>query len=51
MLSPLAGLVGPLVQDKWGEELQKSFDEIKQKVSHEILLAFPDFEKRTSCVH
>jgi hypothetical protein len=32
---------------KWGEEQQKSFDEINQKVSQETLLAFPDFEKES----
>jgi hypothetical protein len=37
--------VSPLVKYKWGEEQQKEFDEIKQKVSQETLLAFPDFEK------
>jgi hypothetical protein len=35
MLAPLTGLVSPLVKYKWGEEEQKSFDEIKQKVSQE----------------
>jgi hypothetical protein len=45
MLAPLTGLVSPLVKYKWGEEQQKSFEEIKQKVSKETLLAFPDFEK------
>jgi hypothetical protein len=45
MLAPLTGLVSPLVKYKWGEEQQKAFDEIKQKVSQETLLAFPDFEK------
>jgi hypothetical protein len=45
MLAPLTGLVSPLVKYKWGEEQQKAFDEIKQKVSKEILLALPDFEK------
>jgi hypothetical protein len=45
MLAPLTGLVSPLVQYKWGEEQQKAFKEIKQKVSQETLLAFPDFEK------
>jgi hypothetical protein len=37
--------VRPLVKYKWGEEHQKAFDEIKQKVSKETLLAFSDFEK------
>jgi glucose-6-phosphate isomerase len=45
MLAPLTGLVIPLVKYKWGEEQQKAFDEIKQKVSKETLLAFLDFEK------
>jgi hypothetical protein len=33
MFAPLTGLVRPLVKYKWGEEEQKAFDEIKQKVS------------------
>jgi hypothetical protein len=41
----ISELVSPLVKYKWGEEYQKAFDEIKQKVSKETLLAFPDFEK------
>jgi hypothetical protein len=45
MLAPLTGLVSPLVKYKRGEEQQKAFDDIKQKVSQETLLAFPDFEK------
>jgi hypothetical protein len=45
MLDALTGLVSPRVKYKWGEEQQKSFDEIKQKVSEDTLLAFPDFEK------
>jgi hypothetical protein len=45
MIAPLTGLVSPLVKYKWGEEPQKAFEEIKQKVSQETLLAFPDFEK------
>jgi hypothetical protein len=45
MLAPLTGLVSPLVKYKWGEEQQKAFDEIKQEVSQETLLTFPDFEK------
>jgi hypothetical protein len=36
--------VSPIVKYKWGEEQQKAFDEIKQKASQKILLAFPDFE-------
>jgi hypothetical protein len=35
------------VKYKWGEEQQKAFYEIKQKVSQDTLLAFPDFE--TEC--
>jgi hypothetical protein len=45
MLSPRTGLVSSLVNYKWGEEQQKAFDEIKQKLSQDTLLAFPDFEK------
>jgi hypothetical protein len=45
LLAPLTGLVIPLVKYKWGKEQQKAFDEIKQKVSQETLLAFPYFEK------
>jgi hypothetical protein len=52
MLAPLTGLVSPLVTYKWGEEQQKVFDEIKQKVSKETLLTFTDFErKRISCLY
>jgi hypothetical protein len=49
MLAPLTGLVIPLVKYKWGEEQQKMFDDIKQKVSQETLLAFPDFENNFMC--
>jgi hypothetical protein len=45
MLAPLTGFVIPLVKYKWGEEQQKAFDEIKQKVSQDTLLAFSDLEK------
>jgi hypothetical protein len=37
--------VSPLVKYKWGEEQQKAFYDIRQKVSQETLLAFPDFLK------
>jgi hypothetical protein len=37
--------VTPLVKYQWGEEQQKAFDEMKQTVSQETLLEFPDFEK------
>jgi hypothetical protein len=37
--------VSPPVKYKRGQEQQKAFDEIKQKVSQETLIAFPDFEK------
>jgi hypothetical protein len=47
MLAPLTGLVSPLVKYKWGEEKQKAFDEIKQKVSQETLLSFSDLEKES----
>jgi hypothetical protein len=45
MLSPLTGLVSPLVKYKWGQEQQQTFDEIKQKVIQETLIASPGFEK------
>jgi hypothetical protein len=45
MLDPLTRLVSLLLKCKWGEEQQKAFEEIKQKVSEETLLAFPNFEK------
>jgi hypothetical protein len=35
MLTQLTGLVIPLVKYEWGEEQQKAFDDIKQKVSQE----------------
>jgi hypothetical protein len=45
VLAQLTGLVSPLVKYKLGEEQHKAFEEIKQKVSQENLIAFPDFEK------
>jgi hypothetical protein len=45
MLAPLTGLVSPSVKYRWVTEQQKAFDDIKQKVSQETLLAFSDFEK------
>jgi hypothetical protein len=46
MLAPIVtGSVIPIFKYKWGEEQQKAFEESKQKVSQETLLAFPDFEK------
>jgi hypothetical protein len=44
-LVPLTELVSPVVKYKWGEEQQKAFDEIKQKVSKATLFGFPDFGK------
>jgi hypothetical protein len=44
-LSPLTELVIPLVKYKCGEEQHKAFNEVKQKVTQQTLLAFPDFEK------
>jgi hypothetical protein len=46
VLAPLTGLVRPLVKYKRGPGQQKGFDEIKQKVSQETLIAFPYFEKK-----
>jgi hypothetical protein len=45
MKAPLTGLVSPLVKYKWRKEQPEAFDDIKQNVSQETLLAFPDFEK------
>jgi hypothetical protein len=45
ILAPLTGLVSPLVKYTWGEEQREAFDESKQKVSQETLLAFPDLKK------
>jgi hypothetical protein len=42
--------VSPLVKYKWGEEQQKASDEVKQKVSQETLLEFPDFVKEFMCI-
>jgi hypothetical protein len=50
MLAPLTGLVSPLVKYKWGEEQQKAFDEIKQKMSQETLLAFLILKKNVICI-
>jgi hypothetical protein len=39
MMAPLTGLVSPLVKYKWGEEQQKEFDEINQKVRQETFIS------------
>jgi hypothetical protein len=50
MFAPLTGLVSPLVKYKCGGEQQKAFDEMKQKVSQETLLAFPILKKNFMCI-
>jgi hypothetical protein len=44
-VGPTHRISKPTCQIQMGEEQKKAFDEIKQKVSKETLLAFPDFEK------
>ena len=41
--APLTGLVSKTAKLVWGTEQQQAFDQIKKVISHETLLAFPDF--------
>jgi hypothetical protein len=50
MLALLTGLVCPIVKYKWGEEQQKAFDEIKQKVSQDTFLHFLTLKRNFMCI-
>jgi transposase InsO family protein len=45
IIAPLSALTSKNVPWKWGAEQQSAFEEIKQVVSQETLLAFPQFDK------
>ena len=45
MLRPLTRLTSKNVPFKWTDVEQKAFDEIKQKITQDTMLRFPDFNK------
>jgi len=45
ILAPLTGLISKKVTFKWETQHQKAFEEIKDIISRETLLSFPDFNK------
>ena len=45
VLAPLAALTSKGVKWKWTEEHSKSFQKIKNIISREVMLAYPDFNK------
>lgn len=45
LLAPLTKLISDKEKFHWGPEQQQAFDEIKQTMSKETLLSFPDFSK------
>ena len=45
ILAPLSSLTSSKVKWIWKEEHQKAFEEMKQVIAKETLLAFPDFSK------
>jgi hypothetical protein len=45
ILAPLSSLASKLIPFKWTEEHQKAFEEIKNMVSKEVLLTFPDYSQ------
>ena len=46
MLAPLAHLTGKTVPFKWQAKHTRAFEEMKQIVSREVLLSFPDYNER-----
>jgi RNase H-like domain found in reverse transcriptase/Reverse transcriptase (RNA-dependent DNA polymerase) len=44
LLAPLSALTSSKTKWKWTEECQTAFDEIKQLISRETLLTYPDFK-------
>ena len=46
LLQPLTELTPNMVKFKWTFVEQKAFDEIKQIVTYDNLLIYPDFNKR-----
>ena len=45
ILAPLTKMSGKGQPFKWGHEQQHAFDEIKRIMSHETILAYPNFDK------
>ena len=45
ILAPLTALTSAKVKWKWTDEHQKAFDEMKQVITRETLLAYPNFNK------
>ena len=45
ILAPLAALTGKNAKWKWEKEHQEAFDQMKNVISHEVMLAYPDFKK------
>ena len=45
LLAPMSALLSPKTKWNWSKECQESFEELKQVMSEETLLAFPDFSK------
>jgi hypothetical protein len=43
ILAPLAALTGKNAKWKWEKEHQEAFDQMKNVISHEVMLAYPDF--------
>ena len=46
ILHPLTALTSPKAKFKWTDVEQKAFDDIRRTVTHDTLLAYPDFNKR-----
>ena len=46
ILAPLTAMVSNKAKFVWDDTCQKAFDKIKEVISRETLLAFPDFKKR-----
>jgi hypothetical protein len=44
-LAPLSALTSKNVKWTWTPEHQEAFEKVKQIVSHEVMLAYPDFNK------
>ena len=44
-LAPLSALTSKNVKWKWTPKHQEAFEKVKQIVSHEVMLAYPDFNK------
>ena len=46
VLAPLMALTSKTAKWQWTDIKQKAFDKMKQIMSHEVLLAYPDFNKK-----